>query len=308
MMEALEYLIPAAFHAATPILFAALGGLLTELAGYINIGLEGTLLTSAFFAVVASIVFGNAWIGLLAGVLSGILISLLLAVVLLKLKANVVIAGFATNLLATGGTVFLTSTWFGEEGVLRSPDMPVIPRLELPFVDRLPVLGQALSGHNSLVYLVWISVGLVAYLVYRTTWGLHLRVTGDSEKTAVSTGLNVDRIRLQAFLLSGALAGFGGSYLSLGLTHFFMRGMSAGRGFIALAAVYFGGFNPLGVTLASLLFGFAEGVSNYFQSFGLPSQLLEMIPYVLTLLALLLYSIRESPDYRRTEKESSKSL
>ncbi|MBS3765458.1 ABC transporter permease [Candidatus Bipolaricaulota bacterium] len=308
MIEALEYLLPAAFHAATPILFAALGGLLTELSGYINIGLEGTLLTSAFFAVVVSMLVGNAWVGLLAGVVSGVLISLLLAGVLLKLQANVVIAGFATNLLAAGGTVFLMSTWFGEEGVLRSSNMPVIPAVDLPLIDRVPLLGPALNGHSVLVYLSWIAVGLVAYLIYRTTWGLHLRVTGDSEETAVSTGIDVDRIRLQAFLLSGLLAGLGGSYLSLGLSQFFMRGMSAGRGFIALAAVYFGGFNPIGATLASLLFGFAEGIANYFQSLGIPSQLLEMTPYVLTVLALVIYSIRESPDYRKTEKETSKSL
>jgi len=308
MMETLNYLIPAAFHAATPILFAALGGLLTELAGYINIGLEGTLLTSAFFAAVVSTLASNAWLGLAAGALSGVMISLLLATVILKLKANIVIAGFATNLLASGGTVFLMSTWFGEAGVFRSPDMPVIPTVDLPLIDRVPVLGEALNHHSILVYLGWISVGLVSYLIYRTKWGLHLRVTGESEETALSTGINVDKLRLQAFLLSGFLAGLGGSYLSLGLTQFFMRGMSAGRGFIALAAVYFGGFTPLGATLGSLLFGFAGGVANYFQTLGLPSQLLEMTPYVLTLVAILVYSIRRSSQYGLTEEETSKSL
>ncbi len=308
MMEALNYLIPAALHAATPILFAALGGLLTELAGYINIGLEGTLLTSAFFAVVVSTLVGNAWLGLAAGALSGVVISLLLATVILKLRANIVIAGFATNLLATGGTVFLMSTWFGEEGVFRSPDTPVIPTVDLPFIDGVPLLGEVLNHHSILVYLGWISVGLVSYLIYRTKWGLHLRVTGESEETALSTGINVERLRLQAFLLSGLLAGLGGSYLSLGLTRFFMRGMSAGRGFIALAAVYFGGFTPLGATMASFLFGFAGGVANYFQTLGLPPQLLEMTPYVLTLLAILIYSIRRSSRYGLTEEETSKSL
>jgi len=308
VIAALKYLLPATFHAATPILYAALGGLLTELAGYINIGLEGTLLTSAFFAVVVSTLVGNPWVGLMAGVASGMLISLLLATVLLKLRANVVIAGFATNLLATGGTVFLMAIWFGEEGVYRSPDTPVVPSLDLPFVDQVPLLGAAINHHNLLVYLSWLAVGAVAFLIYRTTWGLHLRVTGESEATAVSTGVNVSKVRLQAFLLSGLLAGLGGSYLSLGLTQFFMRGMSAGRGFIALAAVYFGGFNPLGATLASLLFGFAGGVANYFQTMGLPSQLLEMTPYVLTIAALLIYSIRRSPKYRKSEKETTKSL
>lgn len=308
MMDALKYLIPATLHAATPILFAALGGLLTELAGFINIGLEGILLTSAFFAVVVSTLAGNAWLGLAAGVASGVLLSLLLALVLLKLRANVVIAGFATNLLAAGGTVFLMATWFGEEGVFRSPKTEVIPSMDLPLLDRVPLLGAALNHHNVLVYLGWIAVGAVAFLIYRTVWGLHLRVTGESPETAISTGVDVEGIRLQAFLLSGFLAGLGGSYLSLGLTQFFVRGMSGGRGFIALAAVYFGGFNPIGATLASLLFGFAGGLANYLQTLGLPSQLLEMTPYVLTIGALLIYSIRESPKYRKTEKETTKSL
>ena len=273
----------AALRMATPLIFAALGGILSERSGVVNIALEGMMLTGSFAAMFVTYHTGLPWVGALGAMAAGALVGLLLAVFCIRYRANQVVTGTAINIFAGGLTVFLLRHFFGAAGT--SPQVPVIRDITLPVCPRSlgrPYLGPA----EPLVYLALVAVFLVHVVIYKTPWGLRLRAVGEHPQAADTVGINVFKMRYVAVMLSGALAGLGGTYLSIAHLSRFSEGMTAGRGFIALAAVIFGKWTPLGALGACLFFGYGDALQMRLQDIGIPTQFMNMLPYVLTMVAL----------------------
>ena len=254
---------------ATPLLLAALGGLFSERSGVINIALEGLMLAGAFTSAVVTYYAGNPWIGLLAGIGAGIFISVIHAVACIQFDSDQVVTGTAINILMFGIPTLLSGALFGTTG-----STPQIPRADL-----LP---------NAPVVIAFALVPFVWYVLYRTPFGLRLRAAGENPEAADTAGVSVSRLRYSGVLLSGALAAIGGAYLSIGQSSLFTRNMTAGRGFIALAALIFGKWRPVQTMLACLLFGFAEAVSIQMQGVipHVRVEYIQIIPYVLTMIVL----------------------
>ncbi len=294
---------------STPLILPALGGLISDLSGAVNISLEGIMLVSAFTGVVVSAYTKSVFLGILGGIVAGMLISALLAFFHLYLETNIILAGMAVNIMATGGTIFLLYVLTGDKGnssTLASGSAPII---NIPLIKDIPFVGQVISGHNIFVYLAWILTWLVGIYLYRTQWGVHLRAVGENPVAAASVGINVNRVRFTALVLSGFLASLGGLNMSMAYLTLFQREMTAGRGFIALAAVYLGGRRPWGTLIAAIIFGAADALSNQFGSMNVPSQLVQMIPYVVTILALVFYALRYQAQVReRTRKFQERNL
>lgn len=276
----------------TPILFASLGAMISNKSGAINIGIEGLMLIAAFTGVVGSAFTGSAWLGFLFSLFCGFLITALLAYFVLSLKTDFVLGGIALNILATGGTIFALYYLTGDKGTSASLASKTLPDITLPLIDKIPYIGEAISGHNILTYLAFIMVFVVHYMMNKTKLGLRIRAVGESEDAAKSVGVNVFKTKFIAFVLSGLLASAGGAFLSMGYVSWFSRDMSAGRGWIALAAEAMGRGNVLGTTLSSILFGAADALSNHLQMFNVPSEIVRTIPYIATVVALVIYALR----------------
>ncbi|HZF07214.1 MAG TPA: ABC transporter permease [Thermoanaerobaculia bacterium] len=252
----------------TPLLLAALGGLYSERSGVINIALEGLMLAGAFTAAVVTHFAGSAWIGLLAAIAAGVVVALLHALACIRYRADQVVSGMAINILLLGVPALLSGAFFDSTGAT-----PQIPRVSL-----LP---------NVPIVLAFAMVPITWYVLYRTRFGLRLRAVGENPEAADTAGIGVARLRYLAVALSGALAAIGGAYLSTGQSSLFTRNMSAGRGFIALAALIFGKWRPVQTMLACLLFGCAEALSIQMQGVArVPVQFIQIIPYVLTIVVL----------------------
>jgi len=267
-------LIWSTIRLSTPLILAALGGLFSERSGVINIALEGMMLAGAFTAAAVTYAVGNPYTGLLAGMLAGMLIAAIHAVACIRYKADQVVTGTAINILMIGMPAFLSGAFF-----LSSGSTPQIPKEQL--IPRLPMLIAF-----ALVPLTW-------YVLYKTPFGLRLRSVGENPEAADAAGVPVARMRYAGVLLSGALAGIGGAYLSIGQSSLFTRNMTSGRGFIALAALIFGKWRPFQTLLACLLFGFTEAISIQMQGVvklpsgeDIPVQFIQMVPYVLTIIVL----------------------
>lgn len=276
-------IIPASIRMATPLTLAALGGVFSERSGVVNIALEGILLNGAFAAVVATHFSGNPWVGVLAAVLVGLLTALIHALVTVTFKADHIVSGVAVNLLALGATQFTCWVVYGNSG--NSDRVLGLSAWNIPYVERVPILGQILSGHSPLVYLAILLVLLAHFLLFRTVFGLRLRAVGEHPLAADTMGVKVILMRYCGVLMSGVLAGLGGAFLSLN-THYFVKNMSGGRGFIALAAMIFGKWTPFGAAGACLLFGFLEALQMFLQGGGVPTQFIQMIPYLATMVVL----------------------
>ena len=278
------------FRITTPILFAALAAVVADRAGVTNIGLEGIMMISALTGVIFSAWTQSAWIGLLCAILLGMLTALMIGFFALKLKTDIILAGIAVNMLGNGGTVFFMYLASGDRGYSANLASKVMPTVNIPVLQDIPVLGGILSGHNILTYLAFIFVALVWVLLYKTPMGLQIRAVGESPNAADSVGVSVNRIKYIALGISGALAGMGGAFMSMGYMSSFNTNMTAGRGFIALAAEAMGRGEPIGTMLTSLLFGFADALANNMQSLGLPQELVAMTPYVFTVVGLAVYA------------------
>lgn len=276
---------------STPILFAAFGALIFARAGIRNIGLEGVMLFSSLSGVLASAWSGSAFVGILGAVICGVLISLLFGYCVLKLKTPANLCSLALNMLAAGGTIFLLYVCTGEKGSSVSLKSQSVPRIDIPLLQDIPVLGPILSGHNLLTYLAFAAAILVSILVFKTPLGLRMRAVGENPDAASSVGVNVHKIKYIALALSGVLAGLAGGFMSMGYMNWFVRDMTAGRGFIALAAMETGRATPIGTFLSSMLFALMESMSNALQLLNVPSELLRMIPYASTLLSLTIFAI-----------------
>ena len=280
-------LIESAIRLSIPLVFAALGGVLSERVGVVNIGLEAMLLSGAFAAMAATSATGNPWIGIAAAAGCGLLLALLHAFLVLRLRVDAIISGVGLNLLAVGLTTFLLrSVYSGGVGVQVKG-----PPAWLPALAKVPLLGTLLGGGTPFVPLALLAVLTVWFVIYRTRPGLQLRAVGEAPKSARAAGVSVDQVRTLWLAAGGALTGIGGAYLSLVAAGRFTENLSAGRGYLALAAVIFGRWHPLGAAVAVLFFGFGEGAEIVLQGrslFGapIPSELLSALPYVLGLLAL----------------------
>jgi simple sugar transport system permease protein len=278
---------------ATPLIFAALGGLFTFQAGILNIALDGFMIVAAFAAVSTAYVTGSLTLGILAGVISSMALAAILALFNLRFRAHIFIAGIAVTFLAYGLTALLLKSVLGQDGVFTSPDIPVFPPIRIPLLADAPIIGQLLSGHTLLVYLAYLSVPCVWYTLYRTRWGLRVRMIGEAEDAALAAGVPVERIKFQTMVLSGLFCGLAGAYLSLGYVSLFSRQMNDERGLIALAAIFFAKGRPFSTTAVTLMFGLATALAVRLPEMtGAAPQLLQMIPYAVTVLALVIVGWR----------------
>jgi ABC-type uncharacterized transport system permease subunit len=284
ILVTISAVLAATIRNATPLVFAALGGMFSERSGVVNIGLEGLMLISAFAGVVGAFLSGNAWIGLLFAVGAGLLFGLIHAVMCVTFEADQIISGTAINLLALGGTAFLMVIVFGQGGT--SPDVEKFDPIAIPLLSRIPVVGSALFDQSLLVYLMYAMVPITFFVLFKTPFGLRLRATGEVPEAVDTAGVSVARMRYFGVALSGMLAALGGVYLSMSLLSSFTEGMTAGRGFIALAALIFGRWHPVGAFGAALLFGLGGALTIRVPPETIPNEFIQMIPYVLTIVVL----------------------
>jgi simple sugar transport system permease protein len=282
---------------ATPLTLAALGGMYSERGGIINIALEGIMLSGAFTAAAVTVKTHNPWIGLIAAASVGLLVALVHAIASIEFKADQVVVGTAINILFLGVPPLVSGALFESTG--STPQLPreqTLPEFHVPVIDSIPVLKQLLSGHTPITYLAFILVPISYYVLFRTRFGLRLRAVGENPEAADTAGVSVSRLRYSGVLLSGLLAGIGGAYLSIAQNSLFTRNMTGGRGFIALAALIFGKWHPVGAFAACLLFGIAEAISDQMQGVvAIPVQMIQIIPYVLTMVVLAGFIGRATP-------------
>lgn len=299
-LSAFFAVLDATLRVSTPLILAAMAGLFSERSGIVDISLEGKMLAAAFAAGALASVTGSAWIGLLGGIAVGIALGLLHGFACITHRGNQVVSGLAINILASGLTVVLGIAWFSQGG--QTPALPSESRfmpLTLPFADSaesIPVLGQfysdVISGHNLLVYVAWAVVFLTWWVVYRTRFGLRIRAVGENPLAVDTAGLSVSGLRYSAVAICGGLAGIAGAYLSTAQNASFVREMTAGQGYIALAALIFGKWRPLPAMLACLMFGFLDAMAIRLQGVVLPLigevpvQAIQALPYVLTVILL----------------------
>ena len=271
---------------SVPLVFGGLAGVVGERSGTINIAIEGQLLGGAFLAAVVASASGSPWAGLLAAPPAGILVALLLALFGLKYRVNQIVVGVVLNVLVSGLTGFLFSTVLSDSGSLNRAMR--LPRLPVPGLSHVPVLGPVLFNQTILVYAMYAAVGILSLMLFRSRWGLRMRAVGEHPRAADTVGIAVMRTRVNNLVLGGALAGLGGAFFTVGSGLSFTKGISAGNGYIALAAMILGAWNPLGTLWAALLFGFATSVGQTLSVIGspIPTNFILMIPYVVTILAV----------------------
>jgi simple sugar transport system permease protein len=275
----------------TPLLLAASGGLVTELAGMLNIALEGLLLAGAFSALAAAYYTGSFAAALAAGICASLALSAILALTTLRLRSNIFITGLAANLLAGGLTVVLSQYFFGTRGVVLLRGAERLPVLQIPLIGKIPVIGVLVSGHSLYTYGSWLLLFILWIALYKTPFGYRLRACNKNPEALASLGIKPDTYRFTAFLISGFCCGIGGSYFSLNLGAF-VPNMTAGKGWIALVVIFLGGRRPAGILAAAFIFGLAETFSNYAQgSFKAPADFILALPYLLTFLAMVFVSI-----------------
>lgn len=276
----------AAIRISTPIALAAMGGAFSERAGIINIGLEGMLLCGAFAGVYGSYLTGSPWVGALFAVVSGGLLGYLFALFTVRFRADQIVAGMGINILSLGVTTWLMQVIWKTRGV--SPNVNGFSDITLPIVHRIRLIGQLFGTHSPLIYLMFLLVFAGWVLLFKTPLGLRIRIVGEHPEAADTLGIPIHRIQYGCLILSGTLAGLGGTYLSLGHLNWFSMNMSAGRGYMALAANIFGQWNPVGGLLASYLFAFTDAVQMRLQGLnvGIANELIQMLPYLLTIIVI----------------------
>lgn len=284
---------------ATPLLLACLAGLFSERAGIFDIGLEGKMLAAAFVSGAFAAVTGSAWLGLLAGIGASLMLAMLHGLASITFRGNQLISGVAINFLASGLTVLIAQSWFKQGG--RTPALKGDARftpIDLPFADTVadipylgPIYSDLLSGHSILVYMAFLAVPISYWVLYSTRFGLRLRAVGENPAAVDTAGISVIGMRFAAVAICGILCGIAGAYLSTALQAGFVKEMTAGRGFIALAALIFAKWRPWYAMMACLLFGFLQALALRYQNiqigdFTIPSQFMDALPFILTVVIL----------------------
>lgn len=286
-------LINGMISGATPILLAALGGAFTFYAGVFNIAMEGMMLTGAFFAVLGSYTFDSWLAGILCAVLGSLVMALIFILFAVVLDTDEFVTGIALNLFAVGATTYMLRQIFSVKGVFSNPGIVPIPAVKIPWLAGVPVIGGILGSQNVMVYVAVAATFLSWFLVFRTRFGLRLRAAGYNPACLDSSGVPSNRLRTASLLYCGVLCGLAGAFLSLGYVNLFTENMSAGRGWISLAAIILVSGHPVGVALISLVFGFSDGLGLLLQGYQVPAQFTSMVPYIATLIALFFYARRD---------------
>jgi simple sugar transport system permease protein len=280
------FLVASAVQAITPILLAALAGAISGQAGVFNMALEGQVLVGAFAAIGGSYFFGSASAGVMVGVIAAAVFALILAYGVTVFRGDPVVICIGMNLFASGLTAYLLRQVFGVSGTFSSPSVVGLAKLRLAWLQPVPVLGWGFGRQTAITWLAWLLVALVSMVLYLTPIGLRLRGVGEEADAAETLGVDVRAYRVAAVVVAGGLCGLAGAQLSLGAVTLFSEDMSAGRGWIAVVAVMLARNNPLYAAAACVLFGFADALSIRLQSAGLPNQLTDIAPYLVTLAAL----------------------
>lgn len=298
-LNTLIQILDSTIRLATPLLLACLAGLFSERSGIIDIGLEGKMLIAAFFSAAVAFATGSVWLGLLAGIAASMALSALHGLASITFRGNQLISGVALNFLASGLTVLIAQVWFGQGG--RTPSLMSGGRFEnitLPLAETLrgvPILGpiyaDLISGHSILVYAALLAVPLTWWVLFRTRYGLRLRAVGEAPEAVDTAGVSVVGLRYSSLVITGVLCGMAGAYLATGLQAGFVREMTAGRGYIALAALIFAKWRPWYALWACLLFGLLQAVALRYQNldlglFVVPVQVMDALPYILTVVIL----------------------
>ncbi len=309
MLDAALGVLDSTLRLSTPLLLACLAGLYSERAGVFDIGLEGKMLGSAFAAAAVASLTGSVALALLAAVLASVMLALVHGVACITARGNQIVSGVAINFLAVGLTAVLGHAWFGQGG--QTPPLPISARfgpLDLPFAEALsglpllgPVYARLISGHTILVYVAFLAAPLTWWVLWRTRFGLRLRAVGENPAAVDTAGISVTRMRYLAVICCGALCGLAGAYLSIAQSAGFIPNMSAGKGFIALAALIFAKWRPIQAMGACLLFGFLDAAAIRLQGAALPGigevpvQIIQVAPYVLTVVLLAGFIGRAAP-------------
>lgn len=293
MIDAISSFLASDIRTATPILIAALGIVFSERAGIVNIGTEGLMLIGSLFGVLGSLVSGSVLVGTIVAMVVTMLFSLVFGFFTITIRADQTVVGTAINIFASGLTITLNRVVFGVSTSV--PIIDVYDKVSIPLLSKIPIIGEAFFNHSMPVYLAFIGVPVAWFVLQKTNIGLKLRAVGEHPKACDTVGINVEKTRFRAVLYSGLMAGFAGAFVSMGQLSFFSEGMVAGRGFMAMAAVVFGNYTPVGAMFAALVFGAGEALQYRLQAgnTGIPYQFLVMLPYLITVVAVCMM-IRKS--------------
>jgi len=276
----------ATLAASVLLLLPALGGVISERSGVVNIAMEGMMLTGAFFGVVADLAWHNPWLATLVAILAGGMMALIHAVVSIRFRADQIVSGIAINIFAAGLTVFLINRIFGIQDVGHVNQSELLPNIDIPLLGAIPFIGRVLFQQNVVVYAAMILLVLTHLILFKTRLGLRIRAVGEHPQAADTAGINVYMIRYSAVITSGLLCGLAGAFLAIGVSNTFVPNMTGGRGYIALAAMIFGKWTPLGAFVACLIFGLGETIYANNSTIHVSAYLLSMLPYILVLLVL----------------------
>lgn len=291
----LEYcavVINSTIRMMTPVLYAALGSAICSKVWVFNIALEGQMLSAAFTAIVVNYFTGSVLLSVLAAMLAGMFVALVVGILQVKFQARDMVVGTSVNLLVSGATTFLLFTIFGTKGAFNDSSLKGLPKIDLPFIKDIPILGTILARLTFLDYFAIImAIALYIYL-FKTVGGFRLQAVGINKEAVVSLGINADLTQIGAVVFSGLLCGLGGVLLTLGQVTLYTENVTAGRGFFAMAASNLGGAHPIGVVISSFFFGFAEAIGNALQGTAIKSQLTMALPYIVTVVALVVSSKR----------------
>jgi ABC-type uncharacterized transport system permease subunit len=276
----------ATLAAAVLLLLPALGGVISERSGVVNIAMEGMMLTGAFFGVTADLAWHNVWLATGVAILSGGLMALIHAVVSIQFRADQIVSGIAINIFAAGLTVFLVNRIYGLQDVGHVSQSELLPTINIPILEQIPFFGKVLFQQNVVVYIALVLLVLMHLVLFRTRLGLRIRSVGEHPQAADTAGINVFRLRYGSVITSGLLSGLAGAFLSIGISNTFVPNMTDGRGYIALAAMIFGKWTPFGAFIACIIFGLGEAVYANNSIIHISPYLLSMLPYILTLIVL----------------------
>lgn len=286
-----------------PLLLAAVGGAFTQMGNILNIGLEGMMLVGAFAAIAVGAVT-NPFVGVIGAIIAALLLALVFALATLTFKADFIVVGIGINLLAAGVTVLLLTVLYGNAGVTPGNVKAILPKIDLGVLGDIPIIGPMLNDQTILVWLAFLLVPVYSYVLYRTPFGVHLRAVGEDESAAQAAGINVVRVKFISILLSGIFCGVAGAQLSMATVGSFTAGMTASRGFIAVAALTFGLGRPYFTMIACLIFGAADALADRLALAGVNSSLALTTPYVITVIAIVLAALRVRSAYKARARKA----
>ena len=287
----IDNIIHAAIIMTTPVLLAALGGLVNRVGGLVNIGLDSMMLAGALIGIIIASTTGSWPAALLGAAIVGGILGLLMSLTVTRLQADEIIVGLGFNIAVAGLVRFFIKDVYGSSGTLSLPDVARLPRIDIPFIADVPILGAIFSGHDPLTWAAWIMVPITAWFLKQTKAGLRLRAAGAAPQAVRALGLNPLNIRDAATVYAGMMAGLAGAFLSIGVVGIFNEGITAGRGFIALAAFYFGRNRPWMTAICALLFGFFDAFQIRLQGRGVPAELVQTMPYAMVIVVLTLMAL-----------------